>query len=180
MRFDLTGRNVEITPALRQLIDRKIKKLERVLNDSALSAQVVLSREKYRRVAEITIHARGDHVLHGLGQGGVWPVSLGEAVEKILQQAHRLKTKWTARKRRAAGPRRLPPVDVAAPAPEPAGPRIVRATRYPVKPMSLEDAAQKVEATDDAFLVFRNPETDAVAILFRRKDGNLGLIEPDA
>jgi putative sigma-54 modulation protein len=178
MRFDLTGRNVDITPALRQLIDRKIGKLERVLNDSAVSAQVVLSREKYRRVAEITIHARGDHMLHGIGQGTVWPSSLGQAVEKILQQAHRLKTKWDKRKRRAAGPRQLPPME--RPPVEAAGPRILRATRYPVKPMSLEDAAQKIEAADDAFLVFRNPDTDAVAILFRRKDGNLGLIEPDA
>ena len=63
---------------------------------------------------------------------------------------------------------------------EPAsGPRVIRATRYPVKPMSIEDAALRVDGSDDAFLVFRNAGTDAVSILYRRKDGRLGLIEPD-
>ena len=58
-------------------------------------------------------------------------------------------------------------------------PRIVRATRYPIKPMSIEDAAMQLDDTDDAFLVFRNADdADGVAILFRRKDGNLGLIQP--
>ena len=70
---------------------------------------------------------------------------------------------------------------VAAPGaePQPTGPRIVRAPRYPVKPMSLEDAALRVDAGPDTFVVFRNPETDTVSILYRRKDGNLGLIEAD-
>ena len=58
-------------------------------------------------------------------------------------------------------------------------PRIVRATRYAVKPMSLEDAALRVESTSDSFVVFRNADTDAVSILYRRSDGNYGLIEPD-
>ena len=68
---------------------------------------------------------------------------------------------------RAAAPRRQKP------------PRIVRATRYAVKPMSLEDAALRVESTSDSFVVFRNADTDAVSILYRRTDGNYGLIEPD-
>ena len=59
------------------------------------------------------------------------------------------------------------------------GPRIVRATRYAVKPMSVEDAALRVESSADAFVVFRNADSDAVSILYRRSDGNYGLIEPD-
>jgi ribosome hibernation promoting factor len=57
---------------------------------------------------------------------------------------------------------------------------VIRATRYAVKPMSVEDAALRVESGPDTFLVFRNAETDSVTILYRRKDGNLGLIEPDS
>jgi putative sigma-54 modulation protein len=56
---------------------------------------------------------------------------------------------------------------------------VVRAIRYPVKPMTVEDAALRVNEGPEAFLVFRNAETEAVSILYRRKDGNLGLIEPD-
>ena len=57
--------------------------------------------------------------------------------------------------------------------------RVVRATRYAVKPMSIEDAALRIDGAGETFVVFRNAETDAVNILYRRKDGNLGLIEPD-
>ena len=57
--------------------------------------------------------------------------------------------------------------------------RIVRARSYPVKPMSVEDAALQVNADRESFVVFRNADTDAISILYRRKDGNLGLIEPD-
>ena len=69
MRLDITGRHVDITPPLRQLIDRRFAKLERLLNDSAVSATVILTKEKYRHMAEIVIHARGDHMLRGIGRG---------------------------------------------------------------------------------------------------------------
>jgi putative sigma-54 modulation protein len=177
MKLLVTGRNVDITPALRQLIDRKLTKLDRVLNDTAVSAQVILRMEKYRHMAEVTIHARGDHMLHGVGVGHEWPGVLKQAVEKIAQQAHRLKGRWSGRKRRASGSRTPPPV-AAAEAPAP-GRRVIRASRYIVKPMNVEDAALQVEAGRDSFIVFRNAASDTVNILYRRKDGNLGLIEPE-
>ena len=90
MRLDITGRNVEITPPLRQLIDKRLARLERLLNDSAISGQVVLTVEKYRHRAEIVIHARGDHMLRGLGEGNAWPISLRQAAEKLEQQAKKL------------------------------------------------------------------------------------------
>jgi putative sigma-54 modulation protein len=176
MRLDITGRNVEITPPLRQLIDKRLARLERLLNDSAISGQVVLTVEKYRHRAEIVIHARGDHMLRGLGEGNAWPISLRQAAEKLEQQAKKLKSKWTARKRKGAGSR----IVRTAPAEAPVPPRrVVRATRYAVKPMSIEDAALRVEGTAENFVVFRNADTEAVSILYRRRDGNLGLIEPE-
>jgi len=109
MRLLVTGRNIDITPALRQLIERKLSKLDRVLNDSAMSAQVILRMEKYRRVADLTIHARGDHMLHGIGEGAEWPASIRQAIDKIDKQAHKLKSKWTTRKRRATGGKAIAP-----------------------------------------------------------------------
>ena len=176
MRLDVTGRHVDITTGLRQLISRRLAKLDRLLNDSAISAQVILTREKYRHRTEIIIQARGDHMLRGLGEGTGWPVSVREAAAKIEQQAQKLKGKWRERKRRGAGTRAV----VAPPSPDMGrGPRIVRASRYAVKPMSVEDAALRVESSADAFVVFRNADNDAVSILYRRSDGNYGLIEPD-
>lgn len=179
MKLLVTGRNVDVTPPLRQLIERKLKRLDRVLNDSAVSAQVILRMEKYRRVADVTIHARGDHMLHGVGTDSEWQASFKQAIDKIVQQAQRLKTRWDKRKRGPSGARAMA-APVAAPAPEPtAGPKIIRAARYLVKPMTLEDAALRVEDTTDSFVVFRNASSDTVNIMYRRKDGNLGLIEPE-
>jgi putative sigma-54 modulation protein len=177
MRLDITGRHVEIGASLRQLIDRRLAKLERLLNDSAISAQVILTKEKYRCRTEIIIHARGDNILRGQGEGNAWPLSIRDAAAKIEQQAQKVKGKWRERKRRGAGPRGVE----ATAAPEPASNsrRIIRATRYAVKPMSVEDAALRVDSGRESFVVFRNADNDAVNILYRRADGNYGLIEPD-
>ena len=178
MRLEITGRHVSVTAQLRQLIDRRLARLGRVLNDAALSAQVILTKEKYRHLTEIVIHARGDNTMRGTGEGNAWPVSMRQAAEKIEQQAHKLKGKWDGRKRAGAGRRAI--AASPAPAAEPAGARrIIRAKRYPVKPMSVEDAALRVEEGPDTFLVFRNSDSDAVSIVYRRKDGNFGLIEPE-
>jgi putative sigma-54 modulation protein len=178
MRLELTGRHVEITPVIRNLVDRKLAKLTRVLNDSVVSAQVVLTREKYRHVTEMSVHMRGDHVLAGKTAGTTWTASVGRAVEKIEQQAQRVKGKWAERKRRATPAGALPAASPAPPADE-VLPRIVRASRYHVRPMSVDDAARAVEGGRDGFLVFRNSDTGAINVLYRRKDGDFGLIEPE-
>ena len=175
MRLDITGRNIAITAPLRQLIDRRLARLERVLNDAAVSAVITLTKEKYRLRTELAVHTRGDHVLRGNGEGTAWPISVRQATEKVEQQAQKLKGKWDGRRRKASGTRALRPAPVEAP-PER---RIVRATRYAVKPMSLDDAAVRLDGGTETFIVFRNADTDAISILYRRKDGHLGLIEPD-
>ena len=179
MRVDITGRHVEVTPALRALITKRIDALERVLNDSAVSALVIVTKEKYRHRVEMVIHARGNQTLSGLGEGTGWPLAIRQAAQKIEQQAKKLKGKWDARKRQSAKVVRNRKVSNDQEASASVGPRIVRATRYAVKPMSVEDAALRLDAVDDAFVVFRNANDDAVNILYRRKDGNIGLIEPD-
>src|SRR5690349_12582069 len=109
MRLELTGQHVDITPALRRLVESKLGKLERMLNDSAVSAQAVLKRERNRCRADITLHARGEKFLHGIGAAGAWEPAVNASIEKIQQQAHRVKGKWQARKRRA--PRAPLPID---------------------------------------------------------------------
>jgi ribosome hibernation promoting factor len=196
MRLDITGRHVDITPPLRQLIERRLARLERLLNDSIVSIKVILTLEKYRHRAELIVHARGDHTLRGLGEGNAWPISVRQAVEKLEQQADKVKTKWTERKRSDAR-RRVPRMaretralrtarggglgagQLARADSADTAPRVIRATRYAVKPMSIEDAALRLDDTPEAFVVFRSADSDAVNILYRRKDGNLGLIEPD-
>ena len=181
MRLELTGRNVEITPALRKQDAKKLAKLDRLLQNGIVSTQVVLTLEKYRHLADFTVHTRGDHILTSLGASTAWETSINDAVEKLTQQLQKVKGKWQERKRRATSPRVLPPpAEVEAlPAPERKAKRVRRVPRYPVKPMTVEEAALTVDAGDDAFLVFRNAATDSINVVYRRKDGNLGLIEPE-
>ena len=179
MRLDITGRHIDITPPLRNLITKRVQGLERVLNDAAVSALVIVTKEKYRHRVEMVIHARGDHTLSGLGEGTSWPLAIRQAAKKIEQQARRLKGRWDNRKRLSAKVVRNRKANDHEGLGISTGPRIVRATRYAVKPMSVEDAAMRLDEVEDAFVVFRNADDDAVNILYRRKDGNIGLIEPD-
>jgi len=181
MRLDITGRHVTVTPALRELITQRLAALERVLNDAAVSALVILTKEKYRHRVEIAIHAAGDHSLSGTAEAAGWVLAIRQATLKIEQQAKKLKGKWDSRKRQAAKVVRNRKVASTAtdlsPASPPDAPRVVR-SRYAVKPLSIDDAALHLERVGDAFVVFRHAADDSVAILYRRKDGNLGLIQP--
>src|SRR6266478_5220843 len=105
MRLELTGRHVEITPTLRRLVGAKLSRLERVLNHRAVSAQAVLTRDKHRRRAEITLHARGERFLHSVADAPTWEASLSSAFGKLTQQAQKIKGKLESRKR----PPRLTP-----------------------------------------------------------------------
>ena len=189
MRLELTGRHVDITPSLRRLLDTKLSKLERVLNHRAVSAQAVLTREKHRHRADITLHARGEKFLHSVGDATSWEASIAQAIGKLTQQAQRVKGKWQQRKRRGAV-KGMPVPDAGEAAATSAReqprrermrmPRIVRASRQPLKPMSVDDAAREIEAGGDGVVVFRDLETAAVNVLYRRENGELTLVETEA
>jgi len=185
MRLELTGRHVEITPTLRRLVEGKLAKLERVLNDSAVSAQAVLTREKHRHRAEITLHARGEKFLHGVGAAGAWEPAVNASIEKIQQQALKVKGKWQARKRRT------PRVPLAADVPEAASvaprppaepvrvrmPKIYRAERQGIRTMSIAEAVRHLDRSTP-IVVFRDTETGGIAVVYKR-DGDLTLVETD-
>lgn len=196
MRLELTARHFTITALLRKTVERRLARALRQLNDSALSAQVVVTREKSRFRAEMTLHARGVHFLHGEATGQDAQTAVAAAINKIERQVQKLKGKWTEGKRQGVSPAKAAS---ATPRPERGaaafgtglsardaredggGPlRIVRARRYAVKPMSVDEAAMEVIDGRDSFLVFRNSATEKVNVVFRRADGHLGLIEPEA
>lgn len=200
MRLELTGRHIRITASLRALVEQRLSQVLRMLNNSAVSTQVVLTLEKARVHADVTLHARGEHFLHGEATGRDAAAAYAAAMDKIDRQAQKLKGKWTARKRRGISAAKAA---AAAPRPERGGrgfsaerraaerpeglrvegdasPRVIRSRRYAVKPMSIEDAAAVVGEANDGVLVFRNSATHSMAVMFRRPDGNIGLIEPEA
>jgi putative sigma-54 modulation protein len=187
MRLILTGRHLDITPALRRLVTTRVGKLERVLNDGALSAQVVLAREKHRHLTEITLHARGEQFLHAVGDTGNWETSLTDATSKLAHQVQKLKGKREERRRRPgkgtdAAAFELPVAADVSPAPAPARmrprmPRTLRASRQAIKVMSVAAAARALDANRDGIVVFLDPESALINVMYRRRDDELTLVE---
>jgi putative sigma-54 modulation protein len=192
MRLELTGRHTDITPAIRRLVDKKLARLGRLLNDSAVSAQVVLTHEKRDRRADVTVHARGENFLHGVGASAKWETSLSMAVDKIVQQATKVKGKWDDRKRKgsrsggsvrtqgertAAASARAP--EAAAPRPRARMPRVLKASRQAIRIMSVADATREVQGNGDGVLVFRDIDRSQVSVLVRRPNGELTLVETE-
>jgi ribosomal subunit interface protein len=105
MRVELTGHQVDISPGLRNLVDRKIAKVLRVLNDAAVSAGVVVKKERVHNVVEITLHARGERFLHAVGKADTWQAAMTAAVAKVLHQTEKVKGLWQERKRRGEAAR---------------------------------------------------------------------------
>ena len=99
MRLELTARHFTASATLRKLVEQRLGRALRPLNDNALSAQVVITRDKSRFHAEVTLHARGEHFLHGAATGRDAQTAMSAAIDKIDRQAQKLKGKWTERKR---------------------------------------------------------------------------------
>lgn len=191
MRLVLTGRNLTITPALRQVVTKRLEKLDRVLHGSILSCQVALQVQKERIKSDVRVGTRGDHSLAGHGEALTAKASVIDAFAKVEHQASKVKGKWEARKRRTAvaaspvdgvvAPSRSRAVAKAEAQAEPApSVRVIRVRRSTAKPMQLEDALLRVDALPGSVVVFRDAAIDRVQVLVRRADGHVGLVDPDA
>jgi putative sigma-54 modulation protein len=179
MAVECTGRNVEVTPSLKELAEERTQRLERHLGGPA-DVRVVLSHEKHRFGAEIiAIHRRRRWKAQEETADPRAAVAL--AFEKIDAQAKRDIEKRRDRKHRG-WTRFLPkgwrnqPIGVA---PAPAGPRVVKTRPPALKPMGVDEAALAMESSGEVVLVFRDAANDRVSVLYRRGDGDLGLIVPE-
>jgi putative sigma-54 modulation protein len=136
---------------------------------------VILTADKHRQVAEVSLRSRQTD-LAATAVTNDLRLSLADAIGKLERQAEKQRTRRKVRKG-ADSPR------TAAPAPERSdgpGPRVIRTRRAAVKPMTLDEAALELGGRGDGVLVFRDASTERVNVLYRRADGNLGLIEPEA
>lgn len=181
MHVDITGRQVEITPALRRYAQDKLRKLEKLL-DGPLEAHVVLAIEKHRHLAEIQVRSR-TAMLSGMRETEDLYASINDVVDKLERQAKKHKEKLTERKKRqgrkASAAAAVAEAVTREAGPAPVGPRILRSTRYRLKPLSAEDAVLELEATGEDLLVYRDAETYRVNVVHRRSDGNYALVDPE-
>jgi putative sigma-54 modulation protein len=175
MQLHVKGKNVEVSDSVRQYAQQKLRKLERFLQDST-RVELELSVERNpsiadNHVAEATIWTKGP-VLRARESSSDAKASIDQLVDKLERQVKRYREK--RRRRPARGDE--PVLDGAAPTDS--QPAIVKVKQFAVKPMAPEEAVLQLELVGHDFFVFRNSESNDVNVVYRRRDGNYGLIEP--
>lgn len=175
MEVKVFGKNLEVTDALRQYAEKKAGKIGKFFAQDPPTTQVTFSIERGVHVVDITISING-LLLRGEEKSSDMYSSLDGAVEKIERQIHKYKTKINRRLReenRIVSPTPTGTEEVTA------EPIIVRTKRFAIKPMHAQEAVMQMELLGHDFFVFFNPEEEEVNVVYKRKDGNYGLIEPE-
>lgn len=195
MQVSVTFRHIEATDALREHAERRIERIAKYVH-RPIDAHVILSVTKRRHVAEIVLNADRT-VLNAKEETGDLYSAIDAAADKLMHQArkhtsklksHKVPAPVARRRGQAAAP---PPIEAAGPGlridvlradtfQRRKGPDVLKSTRLPVKPMSVEEAVMQMDLMSHEFFVFRNAATDALSVVYRRKDGNYGLIAPEA
>lgn len=179
MSINVSGQNVEVTPALRAYAEKKLKKIQKFFEGRSVDIEIVLKIQREHHVADITIQA-GALLVRGQGKTEDMYASINVAVDRIERQILKYKTRINRRMRKL-GEQAIAEVP-AGPADnvEVGEPKVVKTKRFDVKPMSVEEAIMQMELLDHDFFVFRDDTTSGVNVVYRRNDGNYGLIEPEA
>ena len=181
MKTTITAKNMVVTNGINDRIMRKVSKMGRYL-DTNTEIFVRLTREKNnRRTCEITVPVGGVTLRAEATNDDNLYVSIDQALAKLERQIHKHRTKLDKRLREDAfKPGELEYDAEAVPAAEETTRKVVRHKTFPVRPMSVEDAILQMELLGHSFFVFVNVETDRTNVLYLRKDGDLGLMEPEA
>lgn len=177
MKIILSGKNIEITDALRNQVNKKVSKLERYFDEN-VEAQVTLSVEGYRHIIEVTIPVDGV-VIRGEEATDDMYASIDMVLDKLERQIRKHRTRLERKIKKGAFKNDTPLFSPDVPFEDEDKPRIVRTKRFAVKPMDVEEATLQMELLGHSFFVFTNSSSDEVNVLYKRKDGNYGLIEPD-
>jgi putative sigma-54 modulation protein len=175
MQTSVTFKNIDPSDHLKSYVGDKLDRFDKFLYNPA-EASVVLSVEKFRHIAEINIV--GDRLnLIGKEETEDMYSAIDMALDKIEKQIKKNKAK--VRERRAGKGRSMAGMGEMAATPEDDGERSVIVKNIEYKPMDTDEAIMQMELVDDAFLVFTNAHSGRVNVLYRRSDGNFGLIQPD-
>ncbi len=179
MQISVTFRHVDSSEALKDYVIKKLGKMDKYI-DTPLEANVVLGIEKFRHQADITVMGDGLKI-KGREETGDMYSAIDLALEKIEKQLKRCRERPRAlkagRNLKALGARLnviAPPSDE-----ESQSPHIIRSRSMEAKPMDIDEAVMQLKSGNDEILVFTNSQSTSLNILYRRRDGNFGLIEPE-
>ena len=178
MDVDFTGRQMNVTDGLQQYTHEHLRKLTKLLPGHP-KLHVILTAEKHRRTAEITA-TFPDQTLVSVMEAGDNRSAIKGALDKLERQAVRRLERKRAKKRRPKPTSNVLMNVYQSSRTDDEDRIVIESERLPVKPMTLEEAIESLEAVPGGLVVFRNSESERVNVVYRRVDGKLGLIEPES
>ena len=195
--IQVTGRHVSVTEAMKEYCRRRLSCLH-LDYPKIIEVQMILDVQKYRHTAEMILHCNNHITLEATAESGDMYASVDDVVDKIARQMRKYKTRLMQHHRpRKHAIRHIEEkvlrwewVEATEQAPETitveAGssetnrsePSVIKTEKYPVKPMFIDEAVLQMEMSTKQFLVFLNAKTERMNVIYRRKNGDFGLIEP--
>lgn len=174
MGINFTARHTHITPDIEEYCEKRVQSLEKVLRKK-VSADLILSVEKYRHKVEINVKIKRA-LLNAVEETNDMMSSLGLAFDNIEKRIKKEREKLRGRKRRKIREKEVlsPPVET-----EESRRRVIRSRDYSLKPMSIEEALLQFDLENKEVFLFRKLGSEKWAAVYRRKDGNYGLVEPE-
>lgn len=174
MKLTITGKNMAITEAMREHIEKRLARLQKYFWDD-VEVQVRLAQEKgAQNIVEITIFI-GSTILRAEETSNDMYVSVDKAIDKIVSQLRKHHKKFADRLR----PAEIPAAEEVAVEAEEEPHTLVRVKRFAVKPMSAEDAIEQMELLGHSFFIYIDDQTNVTSVVYRRNDGNYGLLVPE-
>ncbi len=175
MKISYTTRGFELTDQIKKYTEEKVRK---ILNlEDLIDVQLTLEEMRHRFKAELLVHDRTSHFTAVHETGDVFK-SINSVVDKMQRQLKRHKERLIGRKRLAPAKADHVVENMAIVEPV-AVPRVIRARKQDIKPMSQDEAVMQLDARQEPFLIFRDTNSDKINILYKRKDGNFGLIDSE-
>lgn len=175
MKFNVNGKNVNVTDALKEKAIKKLGKIEKFFKSDA-ECNITFKVEKNRHICEVTIISTGLFIRAEETTNDMY-ASIDMVIDKLERQIRKNKTKLGKRIRQESV---IPDnFEIKEPIEEEQTYKVVKSKRFAIKPMSVEEAILQMNLLGHNFFVFSNAETEEVNVVYKRKDGNYGLIEPE-
>lgn len=171
MKLNIKGRNIELTDALRQYIEKRINKFEKFLAELS-EAVVTISTEKFTHKIDVLLKVNG-HLIQAEGKTEDLYSAVDQVVEKLEKQILKYKEKVQNKNKKDSNKYNVAPAESSEIAK-----KIVKFKKFDLRPMAPDEAVDQMELLDKDFFIFLNSFTGDINVVYRRKDGNYGLIEP--
>lgn len=186
MATEISGRNYEIPSDVRALVEKKLAKIQERLFDDVIDVRVVLQVEKYRNICEILIKGKEHDVKTVQESEESMQDAVNASIDHLKRQAQKNRKKIRDHHRKEGNGRNVSEWAVQVLEPgnmredtEQRLPRILKTNNLEIRPMSIEEAALRLDDSRNEFIVFRDIDNDRVSVIYKRRDNNLGLIAPE-